>query len=74
VEVREDRVDARFYKYEKPVIEAKLDVVGRLLQFTRQMDMLMQCEASVDVLAKSFLMGNYNLDAELLCKLQAGDA
>jgi pyruvate, water dikinase len=74
VEVREDRVDARFYKYEKPVIEAKLDVVGRLLQFTRQMDMLMQCEASVDVLARSFLTGNYNLDAELLCKLQAGDA
>jgi pyruvate,water dikinase len=73
VEVREDRVDARFYKYEKPVIEAKLDMVGRLLQFTRQMDMLMRCEASVDVLAKSFLMGHYNLDNELLCKLQESD-
>ncbi len=73
VEVREDRVDARFYKYEKPVIEAKLDMVGRLLQFTRQMDMLMRCEASVEVLAKSFLAGNYNLDDELLYKLREGE-
>jgi len=70
VEVREDRVDARFYKYERPVIEAKLDTLGRLLQFTRQMDMLMQCESSVEVLAKSFLSGNYNLDPEVLCKIQ----
>ena len=57
VEQREDRVDARFYKYERAVTEGKLDIVGRLLQFTRQMDMLMKTEASVNVLAKSFLEG-----------------
>jgi pyruvate, water dikinase len=74
VEVREDRVDARFYKYELPVIEDRLDKVGRLLQFTRQMDMLMQCEESVDALAKSFLEGNYSLDLSFLCTSQASTA
>ncbi len=66
VEVREDRVDARYYKYELPLIEARLDMVGRLLQFTRQMDMLMHSEESVEVLAKSFLEGNYNLDVDFV--------
>jgi pyruvate,water dikinase len=74
VEVREDRVDARFYKYEQPLIEEKLDLVGRLLQFTRQMDMLMHSEASVTLLAKSFLSGNYNLDDALMRQLHGGPA
>ncbi len=74
VEVREDRVDARFYKYEKELILERLDTVGRLLQFTRQMDMLMQSEASVNILAQSFLSGNYTLDPEILSKIQAQDA
>ena len=55
-------VDARFYKYERPVIEDKLDIIGRMLQFTRQMDMLMTSEASVEAIAKNFLSGNYRLD------------
>ncbi len=62
VEVNGDMVDARFQKHERPLIEEKLDMIGRLLQFTRQLDMLMHSEASVEVLAKSFLEGNYNLD------------
>ncbi len=32
VEVREDRVDARFYKYKRETILERLDTVGRLLQ------------------------------------------
>jgi pyruvate, water dikinase len=70
VEQREDRVDARFYKYERDVTEGKLDIIGRMLQFTRQMDMLMKSEASVEVLAKSFLDGNYQLDDALLHNIQ----
>ncbi|MBI5251547.1 MAG: phosphoenolpyruvate synthase [Desulfomonile tiedjei] len=66
VEVREDRVDARFYKYEMEAILERLDIVGRLLQYTRQMDMLMQSEASVNILAQNFLSGNYRLDPELI--------
>ncbi|MGO9118381.1 MAG: PEP/pyruvate-binding domain-containing protein [Desulfomonilaceae bacterium] len=74
VEVREDRLDARFSGYELPLIEARLDMVGRLLQFTRQVDMLMQCEDAVDVLCKSFLNKNYDLDGEVLCSTQASTA
>lgn len=70
VEAREDRVDARFYKYEMDSTLERLDIVGRLLQYTRQMDMLMQNEASVQVLAQSFLSGNYTLDPEVLAKIQ----
>ncbi len=62
VEVKGDRVDARLQKYESTVIEEKLDLMGRLLNFTRQMDMLMTSEASVEAVAKNFLAGNYSLD------------
>ncbi|MBM4274401.1 MAG: phosphoenolpyruvate synthase [Deltaproteobacteria bacterium] len=62
VDVKGDRVDARLMKYEAPVIEEKLDQIGRLLNFTRQMDMLMTSEVSVEALAKQFLEGNYSLE------------
>ena len=62
VEVKGDRVDARLQKYAAPVLEEKLDHLGRLLQFTRQLDMLMVSEASVELVAKNFLAGNYGLD------------
>ena len=62
VDVIADRVDARLKKYESSVIEEKLDVIGRLLQFTRQMDMLMDSEASVEIIAKKFLAGKYDLE------------
>jgi pyruvate, water dikinase len=65
VEVRGDRVDARLLKYEQPVIEAKLDQIGRLLQYTRQMDMLMNCESSVALAAQSFMAGNYALESNV---------
>jgi pyruvate,water dikinase len=70
VDIKEDRVDARIYKYPQEVIQEKLDQCGRLLQFTRQMDMLMRCESSVDRLAEMFLSGDYHLDPEELCKLE----
>ncbi|MBI4768092.1 MAG: phosphoenolpyruvate synthase [Deltaproteobacteria bacterium] len=61
VNVNGDRVDARFQKYESSLIEEKLDQLGRLLLYTRQMDMLMHSETSVEALAKNFLEGNYCL-------------
>jgi pyruvate,water dikinase len=64
VEVKGDRVDARLQKYECPVIQDKLDLIGRLLIFTRQMDMLMTSEISVEAVAQNFLKGNYRLDLE----------
>ena len=68
MDVQGDRVDARLQKYEAPVIEEKLDQIGRLLCFTRQMDMLMTSEVSVEAVAKSFLEGNYSLELTALEK------
>jgi pyruvate,water dikinase len=62
VEVKGDRVDARLQKYDSSVIQVKLDLIGRLLIFTRQMDMLMNTEASVEGVAKNFLDGNYRYE------------
>jgi pyruvate,water dikinase len=62
IEVTQDRVDARFQKHECSLIEEKLDQIGRLLLYTRQMDMLMHSEASVEALAKNFMEGNYHYD------------
>ena len=73
VEVKGDRVDARLQKYEAVVLEEKLDHLGRLLQFTRQLDMLMVSEASVELVAKNFLAGNYRLDLNAMENAAAGD-
>ncbi|MBI5789427.1 MAG: phosphoenolpyruvate synthase, partial [Candidatus Schekmanbacteria bacterium] len=62
VEVKGDRVDAKFQKYPCPVIAEKLDQLGRLLHFTRQMDMLMTGETSIEAVAQNFLAGNYHLE------------
>jgi pyruvate,water dikinase len=68
VDVLGDRVDARFQKHECPLIEERLDIIGRLLQFTRQMDMLMNSEVSVEGVARCFLEGNYEITLDLMCK------
>lgn len=62
VDVVADRITARFQKYERTLTEERLDILGRLLQYTRQMDMIMNNEQSVLELAKRFLEGNYQLD------------
>jgi len=62
VEVQGDRVTARFAKQEPEVMEEKLDYLGRLLLFTRQMDMLMRSEESITYLADCFLKGKYNFE------------
>ena len=64
VESQGDRVTARFAKEKPEVIEEKLNYIGRLLLFTRQMDMLMTTESSVSHLAECFLQGNYNLETK----------
>ena len=59
-------MDARLQKYDRDVIADKLDLIGRLLIFTRQMDRLMLSEASVETVAQNFLQGNYGLDIEAM--------
>jgi pyruvate,water dikinase len=61
VTVKSDKVDAQLKKYPKSYIESRMDILGRLLIFTRQLDMLMVSEESVEWVANSFLAGNYKL-------------
>ncbi|GAB7081684.1 PEP/pyruvate-binding domain-containing protein [Megalodesulfovibrio paquesii] len=57
VETTGDRVAGRFQKYDAAKIEAVLVQMGRLLQYTRQVDMLMTGESSVQALADCFFTG-----------------
>ena len=61
MDVQGERVTARFAKQDCSVIYQKIEYIGRLLMFTRQMDMLMESEASVNQLADRFLKNDYNL-------------
>jgi len=72
VKVKGDQVDARLLKYPRPVIEEKLEMIGRLLLFTRQMDMLMDSEYSVEAVVQNFLAGNYRYDQALIDQLRQG--
>lgn len=65
VDVKADRVDAKLQKYDCSTIQEKLEQIGRLLLYTRQMDMLMTCEFSVEAAARNFLEGNYSLEPSL---------
>ncbi len=62
VETTGDRVRARMAKQDQAYLEEKLDFLGRLLIYTRQMDMMMHSEAHVTQLTECFLQGNYSLD------------
>jgi pyruvate,water dikinase len=57
VEAVSDRVSGRFQKFSPEVIAEKLGHMGRLLQFTRQTDMLMVSEDSIEAMVGCFLSG-----------------
>ena len=57
----EDLVNARLSKASQPETVAQLEMVGRLLQFMRQMDLAMVSEESVAWAQKAFLAGDYDL-------------
>jgi pyruvate,water dikinase len=59
VDVQGDSVKSRFQKYPKEVIADRLDQLGRLLQVTRQMDMLMVNDAAVTRFKEDFMNGIY---------------
>ncbi len=62
VETTGDRVSARMDKQDESLVLEKLDLLGRLLIFTRQMDMMMVTEGHVEQLTECFLNGNYSLE------------
>jgi pyruvate,water dikinase len=62
VDVQGDRVVGRLQKFDTEVILEKLWLMGKLLQFTRQTDMLMVNDKSVEAMAQCFLSGRDVLD------------
>ena len=59
VNVQGDMVKSRFQKYARPEIENRLDQLGRLLQVTRQMDMLMVNDEAITQFRDDFMNGIY---------------
>ncbi len=59
-----DALSAFLKKYEEKATAEVLTEIGRLVIFTRQMDMLMQDERMVEWLAQAFIQGNYNLETD----------
>jgi pyruvate,water dikinase len=61
VEVKSDLVSARLAKADWEESMRQLEMLGRLLQFFRQMDAAMTKESSVDQLQQAFLRGDLDL-------------
>ena len=61
VELNEDFVQASVYKYEQSVIEEKLDLLGRLMCFSRKLDMILNDEDTVNIYVNAFLNEDYSI-------------
>ena len=59
VQLRGDSLQSRFQKYDTATIEDRLDQLGRLLQVTRQLDMLMVSDAAIVQFKEDFMAGIY---------------
>jgi len=64
VEVQGDLVNARFLRQTRSEVEAKLDLLGRLMGCSRQRDMVMNDESIVHWHIEAFLKGNYSFSAD----------
>jgi len=60
LEVFKDVVRARFRKRPAPENEERLDLLGRLMAYVRQMDMVMSNDSKIYLLAERFLAGHYD--------------
>jgi pyruvate,water dikinase len=59
VQTRSDLLVARLDKYGTEDIQARLVALGRLTLCARQLDMLMDSDASPDIFARAFLAGEW---------------
>jgi pyruvate,water dikinase len=59
VEIHQDMIRARFRKRSLAETEERLDLLGRLMAYVRQMDMLMSDDTMPKILAERFLAGHY---------------
>ena len=63
-EITGDLVVAKLGKYPQPLLEEKLDLLGRLMACARQLDMVMGDEKMVEWYIRAFLEGNYRFVGE----------
>jgi pyruvate, water dikinase len=61
VDLKEDTLVARADGYDLPLLEEKLDILGRLMMVSKQMDMVMFSDAMVDYYYREFIDEGYNL-------------
>jgi pyruvate,water dikinase len=64
MEIFGDVIRARFRRRPQSEMEDRLDLVGRLMAYVRQMDMLMKDDTISQVLAERFLAGHYERPGE----------
>jgi pyruvate,water dikinase len=64
MEILGDVIRARFRRHPAPETEDRLNLVGRLMAYVRQMDMLMKDDNISQVLAERFLTGHYERPGE----------
>jgi len=64
MEIFGDVIRARFRRHPAPETEDRLNLVGRLMAYVRQMDMLMKDDTISQVLAERFLTGHYERPGE----------
>jgi len=64
MEIFGDVIRARFRRRPEAEMEERLDLVGRLMAYVRQMDMLMKDDNISQVLAERFLAGHYERPGE----------
>jgi pyruvate, water dikinase len=55
VESKGELITARIKKVERPLMEEKFQLIGRLIGFTRQLDVLLRNEKDIDFFADKFL-------------------
>lgn len=58
-EIKGDMVRGQIKKYDSKVIQAKLDMIGRLLGAVRLLDMVLSDEGQIDWYVEEFFKGNY---------------
>ena len=61
VDLKEDSLAARVEGYDLPILEEKLDILGRLMMVSKQLDMVMFSDAMVDYYYREFINEGYNL-------------
>jgi len=58
-EIRGDMVRGEIKKYDSPLMEEKLDMIGRLLGAVRLLDMVLSDDGHIDWYVEEFFKGNY---------------